>query len=127
MNGDSLVRIERLNYAVGGVLVILAAVTQPRSIALGVAVGVALTCINFMMVRRLVFRATRDAADGHTSNRMLLVLPKMMLVMAAVVLSLALLPINAAAFAVGYSIFIASIVIEGVYAATRPPTDPQPQ
>jgi putative flippase GtrA len=127
VNVDSMVRIERLNYAIGGVLVILGALTQPRSIALGAAVGVALTCLNFAMVRRLVFRSTRDAAQGRAGNRMLLVLPKMLLLMAAVVLSLWLLPINAAAFAAGYSIFIVSIIVESIYAALQPPSAPPPQ
>jgi hypothetical protein len=124
---DSLVRIERLNYALGGVLVIAAALTQPRSIALGIVVGVALTCLNFAAVRRLVFRATHAAAHGAPSNRMLLVLPKMTFLMAAVALSLWLLPINAAAFAAGYSIFIVSILVESVHAALRPPNDTPPQ
>lgn len=127
MNLDSLTRIERFNYALGGVLVIASAVTQPRAIALGVVVGVLLTCINFAMVRRLVFRAVADAANGNPSNRMMLVLPKMTALMAAVALSLWLLPINAAAFAAGYSIFIVSIVIESVLAALRPPTAPPPE
>ncbi len=127
MNLDSLTRIERFNYALGGILVIASAVTQPRAIALGVVVGVLLTCINFAMVRRLVFRAVADAANGIPSNRLMLVLPKMTALMAAVVLSLWLLPINAAAFAAGYSIFIASIVIESVLAALRPPTAPPPE
>jgi hypothetical protein len=78
-------------------------------------------------VRRLVFRFTHDAANGHSSNRFLLVLPKMILLMAAVALSLKFLPINAAAFAAGYSIFIVSIIVESVLAALRPPTDPPPQ
>lgn len=127
MNADSLVRIERFNYALGGVLVIAAALTQPRAIALGILVGVALTCINFVMVRRLVFRATAEAAQGISSNRMMLMLPKMTLLMVAVALSLWFLPISAAAFAAGYSIFIVSILVESVHAALRPPTDTPPQ
>ncbi len=127
MNLDSLVRIERLNYAISGILVIVGALTQPKSIALGAAVGAALTCLNFAMVRRLVFRSTHDAANGEVSNRFMLVLPKMALLMAAVVLALKFLPINAAAFAAGYSVFIVSIVVESVLAAMRPPTDPPPQ
>ena len=79
------------------------------------------------MVRRLVFRSTHDAANGEVSNRFMLVLPKMALLMAAVVLALKFLPINAAAFAAGYSVFIVSIVVESVLAAMRPPTDPPPQ
>jgi ATP synthase I chain len=127
VNSDSLVRIERLNYAIGGLLVIAAGLTQPRAIALGILVGVALTCVNFVMVRRLVFRATAEAAKGISSNRMMLMLPKMTLLMAAVALSLWFLPISAAAFAAGYSIFIVSILVESVHAALRPPTDTPPQ
>jgi hypothetical protein len=127
VNTDSLVRIERLNYAIGGLLIIAGAITQSRSISLGLLVGVALTCINFAMVRRLVFRATAEAAQGISSNRMMLMLPKMTLLMAAVALSLWLLPISAAAFAAGYSVFIISILVESVHAALRPPTDTPPQ
>src|SRR6185369_11247522 len=68
MAAPSLLRIERLNYALGGILVILAAVTQPRPIALGIAVGVALTCLNFFVLRKLVFKWTSDAAKGKTGN-----------------------------------------------------------
>ncbi len=127
MNTDSLIRIERLNYGLGGVLVIAAALTQSRAIALGVAVGVLLTCLNFAMVRRIVTRYTRDAAQGKAGNHMLLVLPKMTFLLAAVALSLWLLPINAAAFAFGYSIFILSILLETVLSAVRPSNDPTPQ
>jgi ATP synthase I chain len=128
MTPDSLIRIERFNYGIGGALVILGALTQARSIALGLAVGVALTCLNFAMLRRIIFRVTQAAANGaDSSNRMLLMLPKMVLLMVAVALSLWLLPVNAAAFAAGFSVFIVSIVVESVYAALRPPTDPQPQ
>jgi hypothetical protein len=127
VNVDSLTRIERLNYALGGVLVIAAALTQPRAIALGIAVGVALTCLNFAMVSRIVGRYTRDAARGQAGHHMMLVLPKMMFLMAAVVLSLWLLPISAPAFAFGYSLFIVSILIETVHAALRPSNDPTPQ
>ena len=65
--------------------------------------------------------------EEKSINRFMLVLPKMALLMAAVVLALKFLPINAAAFAAGYSVFIVSIVVESVLAAMRPPTDPPPQ
>jgi hypothetical protein len=121
----SLARIMRLNYAIGAILVIAAALTQPSSIALGIAVGVALTCANFFVLSRLVAKWTADAAAGKQTNSAVLVLPKMIGLMISVVLALALLPINAAAFAVGYSVFILSITIETVYSmfASAPPAD----
>lgn len=121
MNAGNLDRIVRLNYLIGGVLVIAAAVTQPRDIALGVAVGVAITCVNFFLLGRLVGKWTRDAAEGNsTTAGSLLVLPKMVGLMAVVVLCLWLLPINAAAFAVGFGIFFVSIMVELLLAALLP-------
>ena len=46
-------------------------------------------------------------------------LPKMVALMGLVAVVVLLLPIDVIAFAVGYSIFIASIVIEGIYSAVR--------
>jgi hypothetical protein len=121
VNAGNLRRVERLNYLIGGVLVIAAAVTQPQRIALGIAVGVALTCANFFVLRRLIQKWTSDAADGRSSSTSsLLVLPKMIGLMVAVVLCLAFLPIEPVAFAIGYSVFVVSIFVEIILAAVLP-------
>ncbi|MCA9679396.1 MAG: ATP synthase subunit I [Planctomycetes bacterium] len=120
MTAGSLRRIERLNYLFGGVLVIAAALTRVRSEALGVAIGVFLTSLNFFLLRRLVFRVTSEAARGDSTRGALLILPKMLGLMAAVVLSLWLLPISPVAFAIGYSVFVASIFVEVILAAVLP-------
>jgi len=123
----SIARIMRMNYAIGAVVILAAAFTQPKDIALGVAVGVALTCANFYVLGKLIAKWTADAAAGKQGNSSILVLPKMMGLMLAVVLSLAFLPIDGIAFAVGYSTFIVSIMIEAVYSAIAsappPPSD----
>jgi hypothetical protein len=118
---DGIRRIERLNYGLGAVLVAAAALTQPRTISLGIAVGVALTCINFFVLRKLVTRWTRDAAAGRASNAAFLAVPKFAGLAAAVVLALFLLPVNVIAFTVGYSVFIVSIMIDATYSALRTP------
>ena len=115
----SIHRIERLNYFIGGALAIVGALTQPRAIALGVAVGVALTCANFFVLRKLVVKWTSDAAAGRTGNAPYLMLPKMIGLMGLVALSILLLPIDVVAFTVGYSTFIISIVIETLHSAMR--------
>jgi hypothetical protein len=115
----SIRRIEQLNYLIGGIVILLAALTQPRDRALGVAVGVALTCVNFFVLRRLIAKWTAEAAVGKTGHSAILMLPKMLLLMGAVVGALALLPIDAIAFTAGYSIFILSIVVETTHAALR--------
>jgi hypothetical protein len=119
----SILRIERLNYAIGGALTVAAAVTQPRNIALGVAIGVALTCLNFNILRRLITKWTVAAAKGERSSAPMLMLPKMVGLMGAVALAILFLPIDPIAFIIGYSIFILSIVIDTTFAALRPATD----
>lgn len=121
MATPSILRIERINYAIGGVLVIAAALTQSQPVALGIAVGVLLTCVNFFVLRRLVTKWTADAAKGRTGSAPLLMLPKMVFLMGAVAVSILLLPLDPIAFTIGYSIFILSIVIDTTYSALRDP------
>jgi hypothetical protein len=120
MNGWSLRRIERLNYGLGGVMVMLAAITQPQRISLGVAVGVGLACLNFFFLRKLIGKWTADAKAGRASSAPLLVLPKMIGLMAAVVLCMKLLPIDGVAFLLGFSVFVISVFVELVLAVVRP-------
>jgi hypothetical protein len=111
-----LLRIERFNYLFGGLLVIAAVIfSARRDQALGAAIGVALTCINFAVLRRLVVKWTQSVKTGDErgGTRIYLILPKMIGLMGAVVLALALLPIDAIYFVAGYSVFIVSIVVAG--------------
>lgn len=120
----ALLRIERLNYLLGGVLVIVTALATRKDQALGAAVGVALTCINFAVLRRLVVKWTTSVKEGDErgGQRIYLILPKMVGLMGAVVLALWLLPIDAIFFVIGYSVFILSIVIEGAIGGFRDAT-----
>ncbi|HEY5933203.1 MAG TPA: ATP synthase subunit I [Kofleriaceae bacterium] len=126
MASPSILRIERFNYALGAVLAVGALVTQSRQIALGVVVGVALTCINFFVLRKLVVKWTAEAAAGQSGNSAMLMLPKMIGLMGAVAVAVLFLPIDVIAFTAGYSIFILSIVIEATYVALKTPDDPSP-
>ena len=119
----SILRIERINYILGGILTIAAAITQPRDIALGIAIGVGLTCLNFHVLRRLITKWTAAAAKGEHSNAPMLMLPKMVGLMGAVALVILFLPVEPVAFIIGYSIFIVSIVIDTTFAALRPEAD----
>lgn len=129
MIAGSVRRIKRLNYLLGGVLVIAAALTQSQTDALGVAVGVALSCLNFFLLEKLVTRWTSEAAEGRsTTASSMLMLPKMMALGALVVLSLAFLPISGVGFVIGYSVFVASIFVEIILSAVLPtPQTPSEQ
>ena len=116
----SIIRIERMNYAIAAIVTILGALTQTHRVALGLAIGAVLTCANFFVLRKLVVKWTTDAARGETGVAPYLMLPKMVGVMGAVAVAILLLPIDAIAFVIGYSIFLVSIVIETIYSAVVP-------
>lgn len=117
MASPSILRIERLNYGIGAVAALASLLTQSRSIALGICVGVALTCANFYVLRKLITKWTTAAQKGASSNAPLLMLPKMVGLMLAVAAAVLFLPIDPIAFTIGYSIFIVSIVVETIYSS----------
>ncbi len=117
MASPSILRIERLNYGIGAALALASLVTQSRPIALGIVVGVALTCVNFYVLRKLIVKWTSDAAAGKPGNAPLLMLPKMIGLMGAVAVAVLVLPIDVIAFTIGYSIFIVSIVVDTIYSS----------
>jgi hypothetical protein len=119
MASPSIQRIERMNYVLAGAITLASLALGSRSITLGVAIGAALTSLNFYILRRLIVKWTSAAAQGKASNAPLLMLPKMLGLMGACAFAILLLPIDAIAFAAGYSIFIISIVLEGIYSALR--------
>ncbi|MEO8703520.1 MAG: ATP synthase subunit I [Kofleriaceae bacterium] len=130
MASPSIRRIERLNYGLSAGLTLACLVTQTRAVTLGLAIGAGLTCLNFYVLRRLIVKWTTEAAEGSIvdpsrkrsggGNSALLMLPKMVGLMGACTVAILFLPIDAIAFAVGYSIFIVSIMIEAIYSALRP-------
>lgn len=120
MAKHSIIRIERLNYAIAVIVGVVGLLTQPNRIALGLAIGAVLTCANFFVLRKLVVKWTTDAARGETGAAPYLMLPKMVGLMGAVAIAILLLPIDAIAFVIGYSIFLVSILIETIYSAVVP-------
>jgi len=119
MASPSIRRIERLNYGISAAVILLALLTQPRDVVLGVAVGAGLTCANFWVLRRIIVKWTGEVATGKAGNSSLFMLPKMLVLMGAVAVAILVLPIDVVAFTVGYSIFIVSIVVDTLYASVR--------
>ncbi len=116
--------VERLNYLFGGLLIIASVFVATQKQALGVAVGVALTCLNFAVLRGLVYKWTKAVQAGEPSGgKAFLVMPKMIGMMAAVVVVILFLPVDGVAFLIGYSIFFPSIVVAGVVDALRSARD----
>jgi len=118
----SILRIERINYALAGIVVLAGLFSRDSRIVLGLMAGAALTCLNFYVLRRLVVKWTADAATGKGGgSASMLMMPKMIGLMLAVAAAVLLLPLDVIAFTIGYSIFVLSIVIETASTALRAP------
>lgn len=122
MASPSILRIERINYALAGIVVLAGLFTRDSRIVLGLMAGAALTCLNFYVLRRLVVKWTADAATGKGGgSASMLMMPKMIGLMLAVAAAVLLLPLDVIAFTIGYSIFVLSIVIDTASTALRAP------
>ncbi len=110
-----------MNYVLGGVLVAAAAFMFTRAGALGVLVGVVLSCVNFSVMRRMLQGWMRRSSGLPRSTHSFVMVPKMALLMLAVVLALYFLPIKAEGLAIGFSIFLVSIAVEAVRYFSNPP------
>ena len=122
MSSPSIHRIERINYALAGIVVLAGLFTRDSRVVLGLMAGASLTCLNFYVLRRLVVKWTADAAAGKGGGTAsMLMMPKMIGLMLAVAAAVLLLPLDVVAFTIGYSIFVLSIVIETASTALRAP------
>lgn len=125
MDVSGLSRIERLNYILGGVLVIAAALLMSQADALGVLVGALLSCANFSLMRRMVQRWMKIAPERRGPHTFVL-LPKMLGLMTAVFLAVYFLPVTGLGVLIGFSVFLASIAIETVrFTLNPPPAQPE--
>ena len=115
-------RIERLNYILGGLVTAAGALLLARPEALGLLVGAAISALNFSALRWIGERMGRAAPDKRAPLAMLLV-PHMLLTMAAITLALVFLPLSGITLLIGFSVFLVSIAIEMVRTDTGPEED----
>jgi hypothetical protein len=113
MDPQALARIERMNYLLSALVVAVSALLLPRSVALGLTVGAAVTCVNFSLIRRLVTRMVARAAEQRNATALLFI-PKFTGLIVVVFLCIRYVPMSPVAFAVGFSIFLVSIAIESI-------------
>ncbi|HET6610750.1 MAG TPA: ATP synthase subunit I [Kofleriaceae bacterium] len=116
---DTLSRIERLNYILGGIAIAAAAVLLSQAQAVGITVGVVLSSANFAFLRRIADRALRGSPAAQRAATMFFI-PKLAGLMGIVALALWFLPMSPLAFAAGFSVFLVSIAIEAVRVVTTP-------
>lgn len=112
MEAKLLRTVERWNLILGIALTLVSALIFPRvRVVLGVAVGAAVACVNFAILRRLVEKIVAARSKGLLIG---IVMAKMAALLVGVWLILKYLPVNVIAFTVGLSIFLVSFVIATV-------------
>ena len=129
MDRASLSRIERMNYIFGGVLVAATGVLGTGDQVLGALLGVVLSAANFSLVKRLVERmllaaqGAAGAGEGSARASGIALLPTMAVLLGAAAAALIFLPISAIMLAVGFSVFLVSIMVETVRYVLRSPAN----
>jgi hypothetical protein len=113
MGPKQLSRIERWNLILAGLFIAVAGLAFPRPVLFGVIVGTVLACANFFAIHKLIQISMAGQGKKRAVVQLLLV-AKMGLLIALVFLAMRYLPINAAALAIGLSVFLLSIAIESV-------------
>jgi len=126
--------IERANVILGIAATALAGVLWGGRGMAAAAVGAALACVNFVAIRRLGGRAIRSTlaatattSDARAAGRGLALaiglLVKMTALFALVWIAVRVLALPVLPFALGFSVFVVSILIVGLRAGARPEDD----
>lgn len=113
MDPKSFERIEKLNYVFGVAMILLTALLTQQRFALGITIGVVLTCLNFTFIRHLVDRMFAVHPDKRGATALFFV-PKMTGLLGAATLAIFFLPISAIGLGIGFSVFLLSIMVESI-------------
>jgi len=113
MNIDSLKRIETLNYILGAAFILVSFALTSMYFTAGISLGVVLTCLNFSIIRHLVSKLLGTPPE-HQSRTAFVFVPKMTGLLVLVALAVFFLPISSLGIGIGFSVFILSIMVEGV-------------
>ena len=112
-----LARIERINLILAAVLTGLAGVIWGARGALAAGVGAALACADFWLLVRIGNRLVASARTGNPSRGLsALLLGKTAALFALVFIAIAVLHLDAIPFALGFSVFVVSIMMLGLRA-----------
>jgi len=112
-----LARIERTNLILAAMVTGLAAVIWGARGAISAGVGAALACADFWVLVRIGGRLVESARTGNPSRALsFMLLAKTMILIAAVFVSIAVLRLPPVPFALGFSVFVVSIMMLGLQA-----------
>jgi hypothetical protein len=111
MGPEHLRKMEKWNLLLSGLAVLVTAVFFEREHVVGVALGALIAGVNFTAIRKIWEGLLSGSSERKQSMQMLFLL-KMVALFAVVFVCIRFVPMSAAAFAVGISIFLLSIAVE---------------
>ena len=112
-------RIERANLVLAVLLTALAGVVWGARGAIAAGAGAALACADFWLLLRIGARLVASARDGNPSRGLsLLLIGKTMALFPLVYIAIGVLHLDAIPFALGFSVFVVSIMMLGLQATT---------
>ena len=112
-------RIERANLVLAVLLTALAGVVWGARGALAAGAGATLACADFWLLLRIGARLVASARDGNPSRGLsFLLIGKTMALFALVYIAIGVLHLDAIPFALGFSVFVVSIMMLGLQATT---------
>jgi hypothetical protein len=116
-----LARVERANVVFGVLLTALAGLVWGRPGVLGTGAGALLACVNFFVLRRLGARAASSVLAGAAPRGFgFILIGKMTALFASVFVAIRVLHLPVIPFALGFSVFVASILLVGVSSVGKP-------
>jgi ATP synthase I subunit len=115
-----LARIERTNLILAALVTCLAGLVWGPRGAIGAGAGAALACADFYVLVRLVSRLTENVrAGGSATGLGLLLFVKTTVLFALVFVAIRVAHLSPIPFALGFSVFVISIVLFGLASLTR--------
>src|SRR3954467_1569583 len=112
-----LARIERINLLLGALITCLAGLLWGARGAIAAGVGAGLACADFWLLVRIGGRLVASAREGNPSRGLsFLLLGKTAALFALVFVAIAVLHLEAVPFALGFSVFVVSIMMLGLRA-----------
>jgi hypothetical protein len=115
-------RIERINLILAAAVTALAGAIWGARGALAAGVGAALAVADFWLLVRIGSRLVASARAGNPSRGLsFLLLGKTMVLFALVFIAIAVLHLDAIPFALGFSVFVVSIMMLGLRAGLGQP------
>ncbi len=114
-----LARIERTNLILAAMLTALAGALWGVRGAVAAGAGALLACADFWLLVRIGGRLVASARDGNPSRGLaFLLMGKTLALFALVFIAIGVLHLDAIPFALGFSVFVVSIMLLGLQATT---------